>query len=151
MKKPDWKRLLLVALAALAVFICFMPNSVTVYTLPQDGAEPVAPVYCAYFTLVEDVDWAISLPFAAVCACVCLMLAGIYAVIKKNGLLTAIKWTAMLSAVLAVVLVLVKNDTVQMVPNMIVPIAMLVQCALAHYLGKSGQSAARKTSAKRLK
>lgn len=136
MKKPDLKHLILVACAALAVFICFLPNSVTVFTLPQENMEPVAPAYCSYFTLVEDVQWAVSLPFAAVCACVCLMFAGIYAATKKNGVLTALKWTALAGAMLAVVLVIVKNETVQMVPNMIVPIALMVEFGLAHYFTK---------------
>ena len=152
MKKPDWKTLLPVALAALAVFVAWMPNSVTIHHMPQDGMEPLPSVYCSYFTLLEDVAGAISLPAAALCACICLMLAGIYAVIKKKGLMTAVKWFAVISAILSVILILVmRNSTILIVPNMVVPIAMMVEFAVAHYLTKKADDSQKKTVKNRLK
>jgi len=151
MKKPDLKRLLVVALAALAVFIACMPNSVTVFIMPQEGVEPVAPVYCSYFTLLEDITGAVSLPTAGLCACICLMLAGIYAVNKKRGLLTVIKWTAVSGAMLAVALILVRSATTLVVPNVIVPIALMAEFALTHYLSKKTDGAEKKEKINRLK
>ncbi len=132
MKKTDVKRILLLAFAAVAVYVCFLPNSVVVYSLAQN----VVPAYCSYFTLVEDVAGSICLPAAALCACIVLTLSGIYAVSKKQSLMSAVKIISMAGSILAVVPILLKDGTVQMVPNVLVPIALLAEYVVAYYLGK---------------
>ena len=137
---------MVVAFAVLAVFIACMPNSVTVFIMPQEGAEPLAPVYCSYFTLLEEIAGAVSMPTAGLCACICMMLAGIYAVNKKRGLLTVIKWTAGVGAMLAVVPILMRDTTALVVPNLIVPMALMAEFALTHYLSKKTDGAEKKSN-----
>ena len=132
MNKKTWMPILLVAFAVMAVYVAFMPAGVAVYDLTQ--AE--APFYCTYFNLVEDVDFSGTLPLAGLGACLTLITAGIYAVAKKTRLLSIIKPVSMASSILAVVPVLVKDPAVLLVPNVLLPIAMIGEYVVAYCLNE---------------
>ena len=136
MKKPDMKRLLLILFAVVAVFFACTPNAVTVFIQPEEGAEAVAPVYCSFFTLIEDVRGAISLPVAALCACINLLLAGIYVVIGKKGLAVSMKWLSLAAAIISCVLILARTEGYVIVPNLLVPVALMCEFVLCTYLTK---------------
>lgn len=138
MKKANVKQILLIAFAVIAVYTACMPGSVAVYNLEQS----TEPFYCTYFALVEDVTGNICLPAAALCACVTLLLGGIYVTMKKTHLLSTLKIFAMAGAILAVVPILIKDSAIMLVPNMLVPIALLGEYVTAYYLQKQTQKQA---------
>ena len=130
--KNKLKPILLVVFAVIAVYVAAMPTGVAVYDLEQSKE----PFYCTYFNLLEDVNFSISLPLAALGASVNLMSAGIYLVNKKTNLLSFIKLISIVSAILAVVPILVKDPVIMLVPNMLLPIALLSDYVVAYYLEK---------------
>lgn len=132
MNKKKWLPVLLVAFAVVAVYVACMPSGVAVYDLAQSKE----PFYCTYFNLVEDVNFSISLPLAALGACMSLMTAGIYVVVKKFQMLSFIKLISMVSSIMAVVPILVKDPLIMLVPNMLLPIAMIGEYVVAHYMDK---------------
>lgn len=132
MKKKNFQPILMIAFAVIAVYIACMPTGVAVYDLAQSPE----PFWCAYFNLVENVKGSICLPAAALCACINLMTAGIYLTVKKNNLLSTMKILTMVSAILAVVPILVKDPAIQLVPNMLLPIAMLAEYVVVYYMAK---------------
>ena len=149
MKKPDMKHLLLAVMAVVAVFFACIPNAVTVYFRPQEGAEPIAPVTGSFFTLFEGVQGATSLPAAGLCACVTLLLVGIYLAIRKTGLLTAVKWLSFASAMLSCVLILIRSEDYFIVPNVMVPIAMMIEYGICIYMTKKQTETDKKTNLRR--
>ena len=95
MNKKTIMSVLLVLFAVLAVYVAFMPGSVAVYDLSQAKE----PSYCTYFNLVEDVDFSGTLPLAAMGACLTLITAGIYVVVKKFQMLSFIKMVSMAASI----------------------------------------------------
>lgn len=134
MNKKTMMSVLLVLFAVLAVYVAFMPTAVAVY----DMTQMKEPTYGTYFNLVEDVDFSGTLPLAAVGACLVLITAGIYVVVKKFQMLSFIKLVSMVAAILAVVPVLAKDPETLLVPNVLLPIAMLGEYVVAYYLEKKG-------------
>lgn len=126
------KQILLIVFAVIAVYAACMPGSVAVYDLEQSQE----PFYCTYFTLVEDVTGNICLPVAALCACVTLLHSGVYLALKKTHLLSPLKIISMGGAILSVVPILIRDSAVQLVPNVLVPIALLAVYVTAFYLQK---------------
>ena len=132
MNKKTMMSVLLVLFAVLAVYVAFMPTAVAVY----DMTQVKEPSYCAYFNLVEDVDFSGTLPLAALGACLTLITAGIYVVVKKFQMLSFIKIVSMAASILAVVPVLAKDPETLLVPNVLLPIAMIGEYVVAYYLDK---------------
>ena len=132
MNKKKLLPILLVAFAVIAVFVASMPTGVAVYDLAQSKE----PFYCTYFNLLEDVTLSITLPLAALGASMTLMTAGIYVVVRKFQMLSFIKLVSIVSSILAVVPILVKDPVIMLVPNMLLPIAMIGEYVVAYYLDK---------------
>lgn len=138
MKKKNIKPILLIAFAVIAVYVACMPTGVAVYDLSQSPE----PFRCSYFNLVEDVTGSICLPAAALCACITLMTSGLYLAMKKVSMISTVKLLSMAASILAVVPILVKDPAIQLVPNMLLPIAMLAEYAVAYYIGKKEETPA---------
>ena len=132
MKKVNWMPILLIVFAVTATYVACLPNGVAVYDLAQSKEA----FYCSYFNLLEDVNFSISLPLAALGACVNLMTASIYVVAKKQKMLSFMQLISMASAVLAVVPILMKDPVIMVVPNVLLPIALFGVCGVAHSLEK---------------
>ena len=132
MKKINWMPILLVVFAVIAVYVACMPTGVAVYDLAQSKE----PFHCTYFNLLEGVNFSISLPLAALGASMTLITAGIYLVVKKSNMLSFIKLVSMVSSIMAVVPILVKDPVIMLVPNMLLPIAMIGEYVVAYYLEK---------------
>ena len=132
MKKIKWLPVLLVVFAVIAVYVASMPAGVAVYDLAQSKE----PFYCTYFNLLEDVSFSFTLPLAAMGACMTLMTAGIYVVVKKSNMLSFIKLVSLITSILAVVPVLVKDPVILLVPNMLLPIVMIGEYVVAYYMEK---------------
>ena len=73
----------------------------------------------------EGVKGAVSLPAAVLVSCVNLTLASLCVALKKKKLLGAIKITSMLGAGLAVLPILIHEANVMLLPNVVVPIALM--------------------------
>ena len=132
MKKMNLKPILLIVFAVVATYVACMPQGVAVYDLAQSKE----PFHCSYFNLLTDVKAAISLPLAALGACVNLMTASIFLAVRKPKLIAFVKVLSMAVAVLAVVPILVKDPVIQLVPNMLLPIAMIAEYVVAYDLVK---------------
>ena len=132
MKKIKWMPILLVCFSAIAVYVACMPTGVAVYNLAQSKE----PFYCTYFNLLEDVNFGISLPLAAMGASVTMMTACIYVVIKKSNMLSFIKLVSIVTSIMAVVPILVKDPVLMLVPNMLLPIAMICEYVVAYNMEK---------------
>lgn len=132
MKKIKWMPALLIIFAVIAVYVAAMPTGVAVYDLAQSKE----PFYCTYFNLVEDVTFGISLPLAALGAGLNLITAGIYVVRKNRDMLSFMKLVSIVSAIMAVVPILVKDPVITLVPNMLLPIAMIAEYVVAYDLEK---------------
>ena len=146
MKKLNIQQIILLAFAVAAVYISSMPGSVTVYDLTQIQE----PFRCSYFTLVEGVTGSICVPAAGLCACATLLLGGISVALDKKKMLSAVKILAFAGACLAVVPILFRGSQITLVPNALMPIAMLGEYVMANYLQKKEQSADREIRGERL-
>ena len=125
--------LLLVILSLVAVVLAGMANAVTVCAVTE--AETVV-TYCSFFTLIEDVQFAVCLPAAGLCGAVAFGMAVIYLVKKTGFWLTGITLTSFASMTLAVLPIVYRADT-YLIPNMLVPILMLVEAMIAYGVLKS--------------
>ena len=134
MNKKTMMYVLLVLFAVLAVYVAFLPSGVAVY----DMTQVAEPTYCTYFNFMEDVNFSGTLPLAAVGACLTLISAGIFVVLKKVNLLSFIKMVSMAGSILAVVPVLAKDPETLLVPNVLLPMAMIGEYVVAYYLEKQG-------------
>ena len=137
MKNRDWKRIILLVCSIAAMVLACMPNSVTVYMNSPEGEPIVAKV--SYLTLVEDVKTGIALPTAVLVAGVNLTLVSIFVARKKQKLLTAIKITSLLGAGLTVLPVMIRSEEVTLLPNMLVPIALMVVFFDAYNMAKKAE------------
>ena len=135
MKKEKLKPILLIVFAVVAAYVACMPTGVAVYDLAQSQE----PFRCSYFNLLVDVKTGICLPLAALGACVNLMTAGIYLAVKKPGMVSFVKVLSVVVSILAVVPILVKDPAIQLVPNMLLPIAMIAEYVVAYDLEKKNQ------------
>ena len=132
MKKINWMPVLLIVFAVIATYVACMPNGVAVYDLAQSKE----PFYCSYFNLLEDVNFSVSLPLAALGTCVTLMSAGIYLAVKKVQLLSFMKLISIITSIMAVVPILAKDPVITLVPNMLLPIAMIGEYMVAFSMEK---------------
>ena len=125
--------MLLVILPLVAVVLAGMANAVTVCVVSE--TETVTTC-CSFFTLVEDVQLAICLPVAGLCGAVVFGMAVLYLVKKTTFWLTGITVTAAASMTLAVLPIVYRTGT-YLLPNMWVPILMMVEAMIAYGVLKS--------------
>lgn len=131
MKKETAQKLFLIILPVLAVALAATGNSVTVF-------QPLTSttVYGSYFDLIPEAgNCQILPPLAACLALASLVLSILYLVMGKQGQLKGAMWTALLSAVAAAVPV-VLDESVVVLPNVLLPLLMCAQAALAYTAGK---------------
>ena len=128
MDKKKIMNLALVLLPLVAVVLAGLPNGVTVYS-----KELTPPMTCSMFTLIEDVQWAVCLPFAGIFGAVTFGLGVIHLVKQKTLWLKLILGTAFGATMLSVLPLMVQKDTI-LVPNMLIPILLGVEALLAYGL-----------------
>ena len=139
--------ILLVILPLVAVVLAGMANAVTVCAVTE--AETVV-TYCSFFTLLEDVQFAICLPAAGLCGALVFGMAVIYLVKKTPFWLTGITLASFASLTLAVLPIVYRSET-YLIPNMLVPILMLVEAMTAYGVLKTpAPQEEKKTKAKLL-
>ena len=133
MNKINWKNMILVLMPILSVGLATTMDSVTVYDSVAGTTE-----YYSYFALIPDSNFAILMPLAAILSLVCGILAAIM-IVKKNGkLLKGIVGCSFCAATFAVLPVMLRGKVV-IVPNVALPIFMMVDCFLAYMMMKTPQ------------
>ncbi len=143
MKKKTILKSLLVLLPILAVGLATTVNSVTVF----DAAAGTTEFY-SYFSLVPVENVQLLPPLAAVLSLVSGILAAIYLGKKKEGCLKASGYAAFAAAAAAALPVALRGE-ILVVPNVALPIFMLMQYGVTYFVGKEEKEAAKKLSRKK--
>ena len=125
MKRTSLWNAALIALPVISLITAGSAESVMCFD-PGTGTTS----YASYFALMEDVEFAVSLPLAAVLCGITLMLSSFRVVSKKEKLMKPIAVAAFAAMFCAVVPLLAKGERI-VVPNMLVPIAMGITCLLS--------------------
>ncbi|MDO5401150.1 MAG: hypothetical protein Q4F17_09240 [Eubacteriales bacterium] len=130
MKKFDFRRLMLMLLPLAAVGLATTNNSVMILDTLTGTA-----VYHSYFDLAELERFRMAAPMAAMLSIAAGVLAAVYLGAKKHSCLRAVVWVSFLAATAAVLPVLGGGET-KVVPNVMLPILMLIEAALAYVMSK---------------
>ena len=95
--------------------------------------------YYSYFDILPVAKLSMLTPLAALLAAASGIAAAVYMVRKKNGVLKAAGYLALVSAGLAAI-PNVLRDQVLVMPNVILPILMMLEYVVCYYLGKMTQA-----------
>ena len=130
MKKKMLWNIFLILLPVAAMGLATTVNSVTLYnTVTQEttyqsyldlgpvGSLQMAPVLAVFLCLVSAV------------------LAAIFAVKEKKGVLKAVKYVALGASIAAVLPIYIQSE-VRMIPSVLLPILMMLQWGMAAYMGR---------------
>lgn len=139
MNKQKILKLLLIVLPVMAVLLATTVDSVMVFDSNAGSVQ-----YYSYFSLIPGLGVQMVLPLAAILCIVTTVLAVAAVALKKNGFVTAVKWTAFAAATAAVLPVVFRGETV-VVPNVLLPVLMLGEFVAAFLLNKEN---ARESSGK---
>lgn len=132
MNKTFFGKLFLILLPVSAVALATAGDSVTVFD-PVTKATAVG----SYFDLIlESGNAQILPPLAGMLAVAAVVLAVLYMVRERQGLLKGIIWVALLSASAAALPIALRGEKI-VVPNVLLPILMCTQAALAYVVGKA--------------
>lgn len=130
MKKQTIVKALLILLPVLAVGLATTMDSVTVFD-PNTGVIE----YYSYFDLLPVKNQSMIPVLAAVLALCSGILAAVFLGKKKEGCLKASGYVAFVSAIVACIPILIQGEQM-VVPNVGLPIFMLVQFAVTRYAEK---------------
>lgn len=145
MKKQTLIKSLLILLPVLAVGLATTGDSVIVF----DSLAGVTEYY-SYFEMAPETQWQTLPPLAAMLAAISGILAAVYMVKKKKWCLRGIVGTTMASACAAVIPVVQQGD-VRMVPNVGLPIFMMVNCLVAYHFLKHPEKTEEKKPPRKIK
>ena len=134
MKKKVLMKVFLVLLPAMAVLLATTGDSVKVYDIPAGTVESYS-----YFDLLPVQNLQMITVLAAMLAVAALVLALIYVITNKQGCLKGVFYAACASTCAAAAPNLLRQN-VMVVPNVMLPILMVVLCFLAHAAGKSKEN-----------
>lgn len=130
MKKNVLMKVFLILLPAMAVLLATTEDSVKVF----DTAAGTVETY-SYFDLLPVSNLQMITVLAAMLAMAALVLALIYVFAQKQGCLKGVFISACASTCVAAAPNLLRQD-VMVMPNVLLPILMLVLAFLAHVAGK---------------
>ena len=145
MAKTVLKKIFLVMLPALAVLLAASVDSVTVLNTTTGITEAYS-----YFALVPAENLQICAPLAAILAVVSTILAVVLVASGKSWSAGALMWTALLSATVATIPVLVRGE-ILVVPHVGLPILMMVECLLAYAARKKPETEEKRTVSPKLR
>ena len=134
MNKKKILPIALIVLPLVAMMIAFLPNAVK-YLHPDGQIE-----YMTYFGMVEGVKTGVCMPATVIAVGICIFFAMSYTFSHKGYWLKAISGPSFAAALLAVMPFLTP-DEIKVMPNLIVPIAMLIEWLIAYVLGKDVENA----------
>lgn len=134
MKKETAQKLFLILLPVLAVGLATTQNSVSVLQPPMSII-----IYGSYFDLIPEAGNCQILPPLAACLAVANVVLSIYhAVSGKYSVVKGCLWVSLLSAC-AASLPVVLDETVVVLPNVLLPIFMCIHAGLAYAMTKNLQ------------
>lgn len=130
MKKQTLMKALLILIPVLAVGLATTVNSVTVFDTVNGTAE-----YYSYFDLIPVANLQLLTPLAGLLSLISGILAAVFLGKKHVGCLKASGYTAFAAAIAACIPVIIRGDMI-VVPNVALPVFMLVQYLVAHSVAK---------------
>ena len=145
MKKKALLKSLLILLPILAVGLATTKDSVIAF----DAAAGITEYY-SYFDLIPGSDLQMLPPVAALLSAVCGICAAIYMARKKESMLKNMVGASFAAATVAVIPVLVQSR-LKVVPNVGLPILMIVECLVAYHFLKNSEKPEEKKKAPKLK
>ena len=145
MKKTIFLKSMLILFPILAVGLATTVDSVMVFDTLTGTTS-----YFSYFDPVPVANLQMLPPLAAMLCVISGVLAAVYLGKDKKGCLKASGYAAGASAVAATIPIAIQGD-VLVVPNVVLPICMLAQYAVAYYMGKQAQKEEANKKAPRLK
>ena len=147
MKKQTLLKSALLLLPALAVGLATTGDSVMVFDTLTGTLE-----YFSYFDVLPYGTYQTITPLAALLCVLVGVLAAIFLAAKKEKLLKAVMVLSMVTSIVAVAPILMSGD-VKIVPNVALPLFMLLEYVAAYCLGKKPETEKyqEKLKARRLK
>ena len=145
MKKKVILKALLLVFPILAVGLATTVNSVTVFNTVTGETQ-----YFSYFDVLPIANLQMITPLAALLAALSGILAAVHMATKRQALLKAVAYTALASAAVAAI-PLVLREEVLVIPNVGLPIFMMVEYCVGYFLGKEEPEKAVKGKNARLK
>ena len=138
MNKRKFLYLFLILLPVTAGVLATTMDSVMVF---DSGTGALS--YYSYFALIPGMELALVLPLAAIGCVLCAILAIAALVMKREGWVATVKWLSLVCATLAVLPVLARGERL-IVPNVLLPLLMLGEFAVAFFLGRKAQTPEKK-------
>ena len=145
MKKQTLVKSLLILLPILAVGLATTRDSVIVFNTATGVTE-----YYSYFDLAPLSNLQMLPPLAAMLSLVSGVCAAVWLATKKEWSLKGIFGTSFAAATAAGIPVMIQ-ETVRMVPNVALPIFMIVQCLVAYHFIKHPEKAEAKKEPRKIK
>ena len=145
MKKRAILKSLLILLPILAVGLATTGDSVLVFDVHSGVTE-----YYPYFDLIPDTGLQMLPPLAAMLSLVAGICGAVYLVKKKDWSLKVIFWASLAAACAASVPTVMQGD-LKMVPNVGLPLFMVINWLVASYIQKHPEKKEEKKPARRLK
>ena len=145
MKKKILLQSLLVVFPVLAVGLATTMNSVTVFNSITGETQ-----YYSYFDVLPVTNLQMITPLTALLAALSGVLAAVYMATKRHVLLKGVSYAALASAAAAAIPMLVREE-ILILPNVGLPIFMMVEFCIAYYMGKEDPEKTIKGKNKKLK
>lgn len=145
MNKEKLFDIALIALPVVAVGISATDKSVTIL-----NREAGTTVYQSYFELLpEEAAMTMATPLAAILACIAAILAIVYVVTRKQKSIVGV-YIATFASIFAAELPTVMQSELLILPNVVVPILLIVDCFLAYSRMKKPVEEKEKAEGRRL-
>lgn len=134
MNKRRFLNLFLIILPVMAGVLATTRDSITVFYSTTGELA-----YYSYFDLIPGMELALVLPLAAIGCILCAILAIAALALKRERCVATVKWLSLAAATLAVIPVLYRGETL-VVPNVLLPLLMLGEFAVAFFLGREKET-----------
>ena len=125
MNKPLLMKLFLILFPMFALGLACMPDSVSVILEDE--------IYtCSFFGLLPDGSLPAGLALSGLLTGVAVVVATVFAGVKKTPWLTALLWVSLIAATMAVAPILLQTEP-RVLPNVAVAMVLLVESLLAYF------------------
>lgn len=144
MKKTAILKAFLILFPVLSVALATTVDSVTVLNTVTGEIQ-----YYSYFDLLPVGNLQLITPITALLSAVSGVLAAIYMVKKRKTLLKAVGYTALASATLAAIPIILREE-IMVIPNVALPIFMILEFCVTYLLGREKPEKMEKSKGQRL-
>jgi len=143
-KKTAILKALLIVFPVLAVGLATTVDSVTVLNTVTGEIQ-----YYSYFDLLPVGNLQLITPITALLSALSGVLAAVYMVKKRKALLKSVGYTALASATLAAIPVILREE-IMVIPNVALPIFMILEFCVTYLLGRETPERMEKSKGQRL-